>query len=79
MLIDQLKVGDIAKVTNIKKIDNKAYLDELCSLGLVEGAIITCIRKSIFNKLLHIRLNNSLVVLRKSEVQNIDVESVNNN
>ncbi|MGV3278195.1 ferrous iron transport protein A [Rickettsiales bacterium LUAb2] len=76
MCIDRLNIGEKAVVIKINQPKDKAYLDELLSLGLSIGSVITCVRKSIFGNLLHIKLNNTLVVVRKKEACIVEVEKI---
>jgi len=73
MFINELKAGQSAIITKINNNSNPAYVEELNALGLCEGVKVTCIRKSILKRLLHIKCHNSVVVVRKKEAGIIEV------
>lgn len=69
--LGDLKVGQIALIESINA--SNAYTEELRSLGFCEGCTVKCIRRSIFGRLLHVKCNNTTVVLRQKESRVLSV------
>lgn len=76
MNIKDLKKGQNAIITHINASKNTAYTEELTSLGICEGTKITVVRTSTFGNLLHLKCNNSTIVIRKNESDIIEVISI---
>jgi Fe2+ transport system protein FeoA len=77
MHLSDLKIGDHAKIV---KIDADSSLKQrLHSFGIVKGAIVTLVAKSLTKDTLQILVNCTDIGLRKSESDKIIVELVESN
>ena len=72
MELSNLKIG---KVAIILKLDNdKIIREKLMKLGLIKGAKIVVVRKTIFGGPIQIKVRNFYLAIRKSEAKKIEVK-----
>lgn len=73
MTLDELKVGNKARIINIKDSSIKR---RLLDIGLIEGSIITSYLESPFKDPIAYKIKNAIIAIRKINAKNIEVELV---
>lgn len=71
--LDQLKVGDVAKVIKITA-QNPALKRRIMDMGITKGVIITVIKKAPLGDPIQIELRGYMLSIRKEDLKNIQGE-----
>ncbi|XMB87412.1 FeoA family protein [Mycoplasmatota bacterium WC44] len=70
MLLNELKIGDTATITDMSKLE-KSFRNRLMDIGLYQEAVVTLVNTMSFGKMLIVEVDDVEICIRKSDAERI--------